>query len=298
MSPSCPGAPEPWCRALVGMQMNERCRCLGVCRRGGGRGIPQPVPARLASARWAQGSPIRGEGRRGDTATVKCVTRRQMSPPPSAAACEVAGGALRGTEGMGGTVTLGERLSLCGAGTPILTTGSCGDREGAAIDRGAEQGSMGCSREAATGSQTGVGEGSCVGVSHSRSSVCPYPLSTTMAVPLVTRTRPQLPVRWEHLLGERRSQPLPRVHSGDKHPTAQMGYPDCAGRHFPHCPHTSSLPPSCLHIPCPLPAPQQGGSLVSLSTSAHPSSPASLGVFTGRMRSASDNSFPILSPEI
>lgn len=73
---------------------------------GWGVGTPQPVPARLASARWAQGSPIQGEGRRGDTATVKCVTRRQMSPPPSAAACEVAGGALQRGEGRD-RVTLG-----------------------------------------------------------------------------------------------------------------------------------------------------------------------------------------------
>lgn len=34
-------------------------------------------------------------------ATVKHVTSRQMSPPPSAAACEMAGSALRGGEGPG-----------------------------------------------------------------------------------------------------------------------------------------------------------------------------------------------------
>lgn len=91
----------------------------------------------------------------------------------------------------------------------------------------------------------------CVEVSPSRSSVCLYPLSTAMAVPLVTRTRPQLPVRWEHLLGGRRSQPLPRVHSGDKHPTAQMGCPD---RAVPTVP----TPPTAAQLPGPLPAPQQG----------------------------------------
>lgn len=161
----CPPAalvPQSLGRGLWwGCRWTRSADVWGVCRKGGGWGIPQPVPARLASARWAQGSSIQGEGRRGDTATVKCVTRRQMSPPPSAAACEVAGGALRGGEGTGGTVSPWEKAQPLWSRTPILTTGSRGDREGMAID-GAEQGSTGCSREAATCFGTGVGEGSCV----------------------------------------------------------------------------------------------------------------------------------------
>lgn len=40
MSPSCPGAPEPWERALVGMQMDKECRCLGGVQKGWGLGDP------------------------------------------------------------------------------------------------------------------------------------------------------------------------------------------------------------------------------------------------------------------
>lgn len=40
MSPSCPGGPEPRQRAVLGMRMNKRCRCLGGVREGGGLGDP------------------------------------------------------------------------------------------------------------------------------------------------------------------------------------------------------------------------------------------------------------------
>lgn len=98
----------------------------------------------------------------------------------------------------------------------------------------------------------------------------------------------------QHLLRERRSQSLPRVQSGDKHPTARMGCPDCAGRHFPRCPHTS--PPCTSLAPSQVPSKEVGQ--LSLSTSAHPTPPAPSGVHTGRKRCASDNSFPVLSPQI
>lgn len=103
----CPPAalvPQSLGEGFGGDADGQEVQMSGGCRTGGGWGVPQPVPAHLVCARWAQGSPIQGEGRRGDTATVKCVTRRQMSPPPSAAACEVRGERCA-AEGAGGTVS-------------------------------------------------------------------------------------------------------------------------------------------------------------------------------------------------
>ncbi|XP_067995368.1 SMC5-SMC6 complex localization factor protein 2-like [Melanerpes formicivorus] len=68
MDSSCPGAPGPWKRGLVGMGTEKEAQM---------------------SEGLAIGSRLLHPGQReegGDMATVKHVTRRQMSPPPSAAA--------------------------------------------------------------------------------------------------------------------------------------------------------------------------------------------------------------------
>lgn len=210
--------------------------------------------------------PSRAKGGGGDTATVRCVTRRQMSPPPSAAACEVRG----------------ERCAHGGDGRDSVTLGTAaGDRDTDTDHRvlwghrgRGQQGSLGCSREAETCFWRGEERRGQLGggVSPSRSSVS-VPTEHTKAVPLVTRTRPELPARWEHLLGERRSQSLPQVHSGDKHPKSRWGA-QTGQAVTPHCPHTSPLPPSCLHAPHPLPAPPARRSVCSPSLpTPHPQPP-------------------------
>lgn len=126
-------------------------------------GLGHPPACACPSCLCQVGSRFPHPGRReeGDTATVKCVTRRQMSPPPSAAEGERRGERCAARRGGEGQCHPGKRLSRCGAGTPTLTAGPGGDTEGVATD-GTELGSMGCSWEAATSFQTGVGEGSCV----------------------------------------------------------------------------------------------------------------------------------------
>lgn len=175
------------------------------------------------------------------------------------------GGSAARTEGTGGTVSPWEQP--LGTGTPTLTTGSCGDTEGVGSRgpwdaHGKQRLAFGEERRGQLGG----------GVSPSRSSVS-VPTEHTKAVPLVTRTRPELPARWEHLLGERRSQSLPQVHSGDKHPKSRWGA-QTGQAVTPHCPHTSPLPPSCLHAPHPLPAPpaRRSGWSPSLPT-PHPQPP-------------------------
>lgn len=178
--------------------MDKRCRCLGGLAvevgAGGGR-LPSlclPIPP-LPGGPKSPPSRTKGRGG-GNTATIKHVTRRQMSPPPSAAACEVGGGELCGREGLG-RHHAGRTLSRCGAGTPTPATGSLWGQS-----RGGHHGAEGCMWAPwnARGKQRlalGWGWGKAGGQTSPGGHGHPYSLSTPMAVPLVARGRPQLPAR-------------------------------------------------------------------------------------------------------
>lgn len=226
--------------------------------------------------------PSRAKGGGGDTATVRCVTRRQMSPPPSAAACEVRG----------------ERCAQGGDGRDSVTLGTAaGDRDTDTDHRvlwghrgRGQQGSMGCSREAETCFWRG--EGSWVGGSVPPGVLCLYPLSTPRLCPWSQGHDQSCQRGGSTCWGKGGVSPCHKYTVGINTPNPG-GVPRRGRQSLPIVP----TPPHChpaactLLIPSQLPSKEVG----LLSISAYPTSPAPLVVFNGRKRRVSDNSF-LFSP--